>query len=347
MKSYFCKKSALKKILILRFSSIGDIVLTTPVVRCLKQQLPGARVHYAVKEAFLPVIRANPHIDQFHVFRGELREFIRELRKEKFDFIVDLHNNQRTLLIKTLLQVPSASFPKLNLRKWLLVRFKWNLLPDVHIVDRYFRAVRKLKVKNDGKGLDYFIPAGEEIGTESLWTGTPSRHPGDGTESLQTGMESLLPGYTAIVVGAKHRTKAIPEHRIIALCRQSQRPVVLLGGPEDRETGERIAAGFDHEKVVNACGSYSINGSASLIRQAGLVITPDTGLMHIAAAFRKKIISVWGNTVPEFGMYPYLPEGEESPAILEVKGLPCRPCSKLGYEQCPKGHFKCMEEVGF
>lgn len=318
----------MKKILVIRLSSIGDIVLATPVVRCLKQQLPGARIHFAVKTAFVPVVSANPHIDRVHEFRGDLTGFIRELREERFDYIVDLHNNQRTLLIKAMLRVPGASFPKLNLRKWMLVKFKWNLMPGVHIVDRYFRAVKALKVENDGHGLDYFIPEEEEVGMESLLTGTPS-----------------LPGFTAIVVGAKHKTKAIPEHRIAALCRQSEMPVVLLGGKEDRDAGERILAAVGNGKVISACGRYSINGSASIIRQAALVITPDTGLMHIAAAFRKKIISAWGNTVPEFGMTPYLPQGEGSSTILEVKGLACRPCSKLGYEKCPRRHFRCMEDL--
>lgn len=337
----------MKKVLVIRLSSIGDIVLTSPVVRCLKQQLPDAEVHFAVKEAFLPVVIANPYIDRVHVFRGSLRNFTDELRKENFDFIVDLHHNQRTFLIKAALRffsilpgVPSSrqsessgwlattAFPKLNLKKWLLVKFKWDLLPDIHIVDRYFKAVTPLGVKNDGRGLDYFIPADEEVDVSQL--PAPFRS-----------------GFVAFVIGAKHATKALPEQRIIDLLKEGVSPVILLGGPEDRKRGERIVAAAGSDRILNACGSYTINQSASIVRQAGRVVTHDTGLMHIAAAFKKDIISIWGNTVPEFGMHPYLPEGEGKSAILEVKGLSCRPCSKIGYEKCPKGHFRCMEEIRF
>jgi ADP-heptose:LPS heptosyltransferase len=76
-----------------------------------------------------------------------------------------------------------------------------------------------------------------------------------------------------------------------------------------------------------------------------LIVTNDTGLMHIASAFHKPIISLWGNTVPEFGMYPYMPGRPQGYDVMEVKKLPCRPCSKIGYEKCPKGHFKCMELI--
>jgi ADP-heptose:LPS heptosyltransferase len=324
----------LPKILVIRLSSIGDIVLTSPVVRCLKQQLPGAEVHFAVKKAFLPVVEANPYIDKIHIFDHNIKDFLRELRKEKFDFIIDLHNNQRTLLIKTFLLFSSSplllfsiySFPKLSLRKWLLVKFKWNLMPKIHIVDRYFKAVRKLGVKNDGKGLDYFIPTGETVDISHFAVAFRS-------------------GYVAFVIGAKHNTKALPEERIAELIRSSSKPVILLGGPEDTEKGERIASAVGNDRVFNACGKFSLNQSASLVQQAEKIITHDTGLMHIAAAFHKDIISIWGNTVPEFGMYPYLPKEEGKSTILEVKGLSCRPCSKLGYRECPKGHFRCMKEI--
>jgi ADP-heptose:LPS heptosyltransferase len=99
------------------------------------------------------------------------------------------------------------------------------------------------------------------------------------------------------------------------------------------------------QKVHNTCGDYTIHQSASIVRQSALVITNDTGLMHIAAALKKKVISIWGNTIPEFGMYPYYGAHPSSGLILEVTDLPCRPCSKIGYEECPKGHFKCMKGI--
>ena len=314
------------KILVLRFSSIGDIVLTTPVLRALAQQVPGAAVHVATKPAYRGLLEPNPHVAKVHVLSGSLGGLVRELRAEQFDFIVDLHNNLRTRLIKLQLGVRSRSFDKLNWQKWLLVRFKINQLPDVHIVQRYLAAAAPLGVQDDGQGLDYFIPEGQEVDVQTL--PAPFRH-----------------GYVAVAIGAQHATKRLPLPKLVELCQKlAPRPIVLLGGPEDAPVADAIitAIAKTHQlsslPVHQACGRYSLHQSASLVRQAQFVVSHDTGLMHIAAAFKKEIFSVWGNTVPEFGMYPFRTEFR----VLEVPGLPCRPCSKIGFAQCPQGHFKCM-----
>ncbi len=308
------------KILILRFSSIGDIVLTTPVVRCLKQQLPGAEIHYLTKSPFRSVLKNNPYIDKLHLLEKPLSKTIGSLKKENFDFVIDLHNNLRTRLIKLRLGVKSSSFNKLNFRKWLLVNLKIDRMPDQHIVDRYLETVRFLGIKNDNKGLDYFLEA-----TYPLAELLPSTH---------------LQQYTAIVIGAQHATKRLPQDKLIEICSFIDRPVVLLGGKEDEERGEAIAAAAG-KHVFNGSGKFSLDQSAYLVKMAERVITHDTGLMHIAAAFNKPIASVWGNTVPQLGMYPYKTDQHE---LFEVKGLKCRPCSKIGYSKCPLGHFKCMNE---
>jgi ADP-heptose:LPS heptosyltransferase len=331
----FVKNRALKKILIIRFSSIGDIVLTTPVIRCIKQQMQGVEVHFAVKKSFLPVIEANPYIDKIHILEDDLNDLIQRLKAEKFDYIVDLHKNLRSWRIRLSLGTPSLGtpslgtpsrgFPKLNIEKWLLTRFKIDIMPDIHIVDRYFKAAKKLGIKNDLKGLDYFIPGKDEFDLNSL-------------------PEIFRKGYTGFVIGAKHATKRLPEHKIISICSKLNSPVILLGGPEDSPAADRIALACG-PLVLSMCGKAGLNQSASLVKQANLIITHDTGLMHIAAAFRKHIISVWGNTVPKIGMYPYMPGDEKKSEIVEVQGLKCRPCSKLGYDKCPRGHFRCMEEI--
>jgi ADP-heptose:LPS heptosyltransferase len=315
----------LKKILIIRFSSIGDIVLTTPVIRCIKQQIPDVEIHFAVKKTFLPVIQANPYIDKIQVLEDDLKDYITRLKGENYDFIVDLHQSLRSRYIRNSLQVPSAGFPKLNLKKWLLARLKINLMPDIHIVDRYFKASARLGVVNDQKGLDYFIPEKDEFSLSNL----PA---------------SFGNGFIAFVIGARHATKRLPEHKIISICGKLDVPVILLGGAEDKTTAKRIESACG-PLVLSMCGSLNLNQSASLVRQARFVITHDTGLMHIAAAFRKKIISIWGNTVPGLGMSPYMPGDEQKSVIIEVKGLKCRPCSKLGYKRCPRKHFRCMEEI--
>lgn len=307
------------KILIIRFSSIGDIVLTTPVIRCLKQQLKDIEIHYLSKKAFQQILSSNPHIDKLHLLDEQLSITIEQLKSERFDYIIDLHNNLRTRIIKFQLGVKSRSFNKLNIKKFLLVNFKINTLPDKHIVERYLETVAFLGVKNDGKGLDYFF-------------------------SKEYNLELLLPSthqhYLGLVIGAQHATKRLPTEKLIGICKSINFPIVLLGGKEDRGRADEICKATG-EHVLNACGKYTIEESAFLVKQAKKIISHDTGLMHIAAAFNKPIVSVWGNTVPEFGMYPYLVSEHK---IAEVKGLRCRPCSKIGYKKCPLGHFKCMNE---
>lgn len=313
------------KILVIRFSSIGDIVLTTPVVRCLKQQLPDAEVHFLTKSSFAGLVRDNPFIDKVHVLGDDLGGVISDLKKEKFDFIADLHHNLRSARVKAALGVKSKAFNKLNIEKWLLVNLKVNRMPAAHIVDRYMQTVVSLGVKYDGGGLDYFIPEKDQIPVRDF-------------------PEPFSAGYYAFVIGAKHATKRLPDSKIAEIINHINLPVVLLGGKEDQSSAEAIVAQCG-KLIFSACGKYGLNGSASLVQQSKFLITHDTGLMHIAAALRKKIISVWGNTVPEFGMYPFLPSGRGESVIIENKELFCRPCSKIGYDRCPKGHFKCMTAI--
>ena len=313
------------KFLIIRLSSIGDIVLTSPVVRCLRQQVPDAEVHFLVKSKFLSVVQHNPYIDKVQVLAQSWELMIEELKTEEYDYIIDLHHNSKTLRIKSALKVKAFSFYKLNIQKYLLTALKINLLPTLHIVDRYMDTLKSFGVKNDGKGLDYFISEKEKTSKSDI----PASHGA---------------GYYALVIGAAHATKKWPVHKWKAFCEKIGHPVILLGGNEDKEAGEQIAS-VDPIKVYNACGKFSLNESADLINKAKLVVSHDTGLMHIAAAYKKPIISLWGNTVPAFGMTPYYGNAMIAQQQLEVKGLWCRPCSKIGYAKCPLGHFKCMERI--
>ncbi|MFT5168107.1 MAG: ADP-heptose:LPS heptosyltransferase [Saprospiraceae bacterium] len=312
-----------KKILVIRFSSIGDIVLTSPVVRCLKQQL-NAEVHFLTKTAYASIVKPNPNIDKVFEIKKQVSEVLSELKAERYDYIIDLHKNIRSLQVKFALGVKASAFDKLNYEKWLMTNFKINKLPAIHIVDRYLKSIAYLGVKNDGKGLDYFIPEEETFDFEKY---ALNERP-----------------YIAFAIGAAHRTKRLPPEKIAEICAGMEVPVVLLGGPGDAETATVIVEQASGSQVVNFCGELNLHQSASLIRQSSLVITHDTGMMHIAAAFHKPILSVWGNTIPEFGMYPYYPEGIDKNRSFQVEGLSCRPCDKIGYEVCPKGHFKCMEE---
>ena len=321
------------KFLILRFSSIGDIVLTTPVVRCLKKKFPEAEIHYATKKAFQTILEHNPYISKIHLLQDSVFALINELKAEKFDYVIDLHHNQRTLLIKSLLGVKSCSFNKINFEKWLMVNFKIDQLPTEHIVDRYLATCKTFGVENDGEGLDYFIPAKDEV-------------------DLNTLPEEFKHAYVGWVIGAKQNTKRYPADKVAEALNTINLPVVLLGGKEDEDTAAQIIASTGHTSVFNACGKYSLNQSASFVKQATAIVTNDTGLMHIAAAFKKPVFSIWGNTIPAFGMGPYfgekhLPSITSASSVMqfEVLNLECRPCSKLGHSSCPQGHFKCMNLI--
>ena len=311
------------KILVIRFSSIGDIVLTSPIVRCIKQQLPTCELHFLTKSSYASIVRSNPYIDQVHALNESTKDLIQSLRSENFDVVIDLHKNVRTSRIKKALGVKSYAFPKLNIEKWLLVNFKRKTMPDVHVVDRYFEAVQALNVSNDDQGIDFFIPKEDEINIAEAYD---------------------LKRYLAVAIGAQFATKRLPEHKLVEILSQIQQPIVLLGGKEDHALGERLKNQLTTTTVFNLCGELSLLQSASMVAQSSALLTHDTGLMHIGSAFNIPIISVWGNTVPELGMYAYRPMKNENIHIHQVENLSCRPCSKIGHQKCPKGHFKCMEE---
>ncbi len=314
------------KVLVIRFSSIGDIVLTTPVLRALKQN-SGLKVetHFATKKDFAELLEYNPYVDQLHLHDGKLSELIQNLKNEHYDLIIDLHNSTRSRILTFRLGKPATTFNKLNIRKWILTNFKINLMPNIHVVDRYLKTLQSLDAIADDMGLDYFFP---------------DRMPA---------IEDLLPelfhkGYIAFAIGGRHLTKRLPNEKIVAIIQKLPHPVVLLGDHGDAGNAEFIAAACG-SKIYNACGRLSLHESAWLVKNATAVITHDTGLMHIAAAFNKPLVSVWGNTVPDFGMAPYMPRFPERSKIMGVDGLACRPCSKLGYSKCPKNHFDCMMQM--
>jgi heptosyltransferase-2 len=305
------------KILVVRFSSIGDIVLTTPVVRMLKKQL-NAEVHYLTKSTYVSLLKNNPYIDSVYQIEDSINEVIADLKNEKYDYVIDLHNNLRTQILKLRLGVSAKSFNKLNIEKFMLTTFKMDSLPKVHIVDRYLDTISHLEIKNDDEGLDFFLSPVDVVDL------------------------SVFPKeYIAFAIGGQHFTKMMPTEKIISIIKKLNESVILIGGTEDFERGEQIIA--DTKNTFNACGKFSINQSAYLVKNAKHVITHDTGMMHIAAALKQKIYSVWGSTVPEFGMSPY--KAVEGSKIIEVQHLSCRPCSKIGHAKCPKGHFKCMQEI--
>ncbi len=309
------------KFLVIRLSSIGDIVLTTPVVRILKKQVEDAEIHFLTKKQYQPVVANNPYIDKIWLYDNALSSLLKVLKKQDFDYVIDLHNNIRTFRIKNYLRILSSSVNKINVAKWLMVNFKINRLPQKHIVERYLETVSLFDVKDDGEGLDYFISEKDEVFPELINSTIPE-------------------DYLALCIGGQHYTKKMPPEKIADICNRISIPVIILGGKEDITEAEEICLLSENKSLINLAGKLNLNTSAAIVRDAKAVITHDTGLMHIAAAFKKRIISIWGNTIPEFGMYPYRP-GEGS-FISEVSGLSCRPCTKIGFKKCPRSHFRCM-----
>jgi ADP-heptose:LPS heptosyltransferase len=292
------------------------------VVRCLKQQVKNIEIHYLTKPQFQNILTTNIYIDKVHTLSNSFAETIKLLKHENFNEVIDLHNNLRTKRVKLALGKPAHAFNKLNFEKWLLVKLKINRMPTIHIVDRYMETVAHLGVKNDGQGLDYFIPETEYLDTTAL----PNN-------------------YITFAIGGQHNTKKLPNAKIIEILQQLNYPTILIGGKEDAENGNAIIKALDNDTIINRCGKLSLNQSALVVKNSRGLITHDTGMMHIGAALDIPILSVWGNTIPQLGMTPYYKQGSKAALqaeIFEVLGLKCRPCSKIGFDKCPKGHFDCM-----
>ncbi|MFK8056918.1 MAG: glycosyltransferase family 9 protein [Saprospiraceae bacterium] len=319
---------SLKKVLCIRLSAIGDVVVCTPVFRALAMQL-GAEVHVLTKPVPGIMLEGNPHVHK--VIHWQEKGLVEQLKKERYDVVVDLHCNLRSHRLRLTLGVPALGYRKRNLAKRLLGHgIDW--LGDEHILDRYFKALEPLGISYDLGGLDYFA---EE---EMEWSTAVAAR-------LEVPRKE---GFIALVLGATHATKRMPATLLADICKQSDRQLILLGGNDVKALAAETL-GFlddnDKSKVTNLCGELSLRQSAKLIEQAKGVITPDTGLMHVAAALHRPMVVVWGNTVPAYGMYPLLPAGREQLAqYAQVEGLSCRPCGRIGFEVCPKGHFKCMND---
>lgn len=309
------------KILVIRFSSMGDIIYTTPVVRCLKKQIPGAEVHFITKPAFKYIYDNNAYVDKLLLLKPSLSATIEDIKAEGYDYIIDLHNNLRTAIIKLRTGIKSSTYKKQTIRKWLSLKFNLKLVPPVHLVDRYMKAAAVLGVVNDALPIDYYIKADHKL--EKL---LPQSH--------QT-------NYVAFIIGATHFTKRMPNEKIISLCKGTNQPVVLLGGEDVKNNGDVIKQALG-DRIYNSCGITSLDESVFLVSKASMVVGFDTGLTHIAEAFNVPIVSIWGGTVPDLlGVQPY----KVKEVLVAGIELPCRPCSKFGLPACPLGHFKCMYDI--
>lgn len=335
MRKAFLSKTP-EKILIIRLSSIGDVLLTTPVIRLLRKKFPGSKIDFVVKKQFAPVLADHPQVDRLYIFdkhaeSSSLRALKKEIRQQQYDLIVDLHNNIRSKFLaigshaKMILCYRKGIIPRL-----LYVKFKLKL--SKQIVPAYQKYINSLKIygiKDDYQGLDFYVHPEVERQVRQKYR-----------DFWQEDKHSII----GIVPGAQHPTKRWTSEGFSSvinyLVEKGKYQIILFGNQHDRN----IAATFDipaSPKILNSIGELSLREAGALMNCCDLVITNDSGLMHLATALKKKVIAIFGSTTEELGFFPYLTEH----IVIQNNSLTCRPCSHIGRKKCPKRHFKCMKDI--
>ena len=368
-----------KKILIIRMSSIGDIVLTTALIRCLKKQIPQVHLDYLCKEKYGEILKYNPYLNRLYHYpkKKKSQRLLRAiLKKNEYDWVIDLQNNPASHYLCSMIRRSNTQISRLEKyrwQRWLYCKLKiGKYSSQVHMVEKTFLAVKtykrrrvvnsahvsspvahqQIRIENDGQGLDFFFP--KQLTQQDA-------------DLLKAGLPQTE--YVALVIGATYQTKKLPLEKLSALVHQLSPilPLVIVGGKSEEEVAQKItmdmAATKQAQQPINFCNRLSLFGSAWVLKRSQVVISYDTGLMHIAAALKKNVITIWGNTSPLFGMWPYYGQNfiehfsknvvggskqikQTSPfQVIQVEGLACRPCSHLGYARCPKKHFRCMRLI--
>ena len=303
------------KILVIRFSSIGDIILTSPIVRCIKLQ-KEAEVHFLVKKEFREILNESPFIDQIHTYHNNLFELIKELKQHQFDLVIDLHNNLRSKIICFSLVKPYFSVKKENMKRLILINFGYNYLKK-NVVEKYFDTITNLSVKNDDKGLDYFIK---------------------NTTKVEFNLNQK---YIAWSLGARYHQKKLNIDQILSTIKSIGVPIVFLGGKSERKMGDMLIKKSYQSNRYNFCGKITLDQSAMIVKNANLLLTNDSALMHIGCAFNTPLISFWGCTKPTLGFAPY---NNKSLTIELISNVTKYPCSKHG-SYCKVSEAGCIKQI--
>jgi heptosyltransferase-2 len=334
---------AIHRTLVIRLSSVGDIILSSLLLRTLHQRFPECRIDYLVKTAYSELVRFNPHVSSVIEFPdgggwSELHRLRRTIHATGYDLVLDIHDSIRSRYL--CFGLPHVErIRKRKLARFLLVRTKWDVYEFFHgapsVAERYLETVEDYGVSNDELGLEVVVPADAQSRGEAIL----------GEGGIRKG--SVILG---ICPGARHKTKMwLPERYAETACRlagDKNVAVLLFGhGDEEKELCETIKAGIARINpgtcVVNVAGRLSLMETAALMDHCSVILTNDTGLMHLAAARKRKVVAIFGPTVRELGFFPY---GTTSTVIEDIS-LPCRPCTHVGSSRCPKGHFKCMKNI--
>jgi ADP-heptose:LPS heptosyltransferase len=317
--------SSPKRILIIRFSSIGDIVLTFTVASTIKSLYPHCTIDFVTKPQFKELLNACPDLDTIYTLTGTVAQLRKEIDFNQYDAILDLHHNLRSRILLGFQFGKVYRFPKNNIEKWLLTTFKTRPKIIRHVTERYLETLSAYtKAPIVGIAPAYRVPDASKIDIKETFQVEPSK-------------------YVAVAIGAQFATKRMPTDLLVELIQKINLPVLLLGAKEDQLTANEILEQCTSNIIFSAVGTATIHESAWLVKNAKALLTHDTGLMHIGASFEVPLHVIWGNTTRDFGMYPYRVE-QEQVFNYEVSGLSCRPCSKIGHQSCPKGHFSCMRQ---
>lgn len=310
--------SDLKKILIIRLSSIGDVLLTTPLIRSIKKQNPNIQIDFVVKSEFFELLKNSPHLTNIYSYSKEStkkKELLNSLKANKYELVIDLQNNNRSREIVYKLDRKTFQFGKNSLKKFLLVHFKINRLKKAPLIPvRYAKAAG---IKLDNEGLEIF------------------------TDNIADSRLELNEKYIGLCPGAKHFTKRWPKEYFIDLGKMletSGYKVALFGSADESETIKEIESQLANP--LNLCND-SILQTAANMKMCKAIYTNDSGSMHLSCAVDVPVIAFFGSTVKEFGFYPY----KNQNVVLEIEDLPCRPCTHIGRNSCPLKHFKCMKEI--
>jgi heptosyltransferase-2 len=317
-------------VLAVRFSSIGDVLLTTPLLRAIRHRHPAARITVLTKQAYVPLLSHNPRVDRVIGVTPDrpLTSVAAELRAERFTHRLDLHNSLRSRMLRALVPGRWGTYPKYRMARALLIHTKRNHYGDpTPVAERYFAAARDLDVVPDGAPPEFVPgPAAE-------------REAADWLASVGLGQERPM---IALAPGAAHATKRWPtEHWRTLLQRIGGAgfDVAIVGGPEDAALGTELVSGA-RRLVVNAAGVFGLEGTGAVLQRAAALVSGDTGVMHMATGVGTPVVALFGPTVKAFGFFPYAARAD----VIEL-ALSCRPCSSKGGPRCPLGHHRCMLEI--
>ena len=325
------------KTLIIRFSSIGDIMLSSPLLRVLRTKFPDGQIDYVTKTEYSELVRSNPNLNVTHEYDSAsgyegLKALKEKLKAERYTHVIDIHNSIRSRILRTRLGANRVYvIDKGITQRTMLVKLKKNIYKGViSVADRYVKTAEPLGVTNDGRGLELHIP-------DEILSGVSGKI----ARLRLNRFEKVL----GMCPGARHATKRWPAERFADLgarfCQEHQGAVMLFGGPEDRGLCQKIGVTIGVERTFDFSGELSLLETGAAMEYCDVVVTNDTGLMHVAVAMHKRIVAIFGSTVREFGFFPLSKES----VVLERKGRVRLPCDSIGRAECPEKHFRCMNDI--